>query len=90
MQPLWTGELPQRSLEEVLQTKAENSQWSKSLRKQLTALVDNRLAKRISQDEYELDRQQHNQDTAECKRRHVLLDDELNHRDKPWLAGARE
>lgn len=89
MQPLWTGDLPQRSLEEVLQSKAENSEWSKTLRKQLTALVDNRLAKRISQDEYELDRQQHNQDTAECKRRQILLDNELACRDKPWLVGAR-
>jgi hypothetical protein len=89
VQPLWTGELPQRSIEEVLQTRAANSQWSKELRKQLTVLVDSRLAKRISQDEYELDRQQHNLDTAECKRRQMLLDNELTHRDKPWLAAAR-
>ena len=88
VRPLWIEDLPQRSLGEVLHTKAENSQWSKRLRKRLAVLVENRLAKCISQEEYELVRQQHNEDTAECKRRRTQLDTELARRNKSWIAGV--
>lgn len=84
MQPLWTDDLPQRSLGEVLQSKAENSEWSKRLRKQIAELVENRLSKRISQEEYALDRSQYQEDTAECKRRHALLQNEISNRDRSW------
>ena len=40
------------SLEEVITTQAENRAWSKELRLKSNALVNSRLAKAISQDEY--------------------------------------
>lgn len=85
MRPPWNEDLPQRSLAEVLQTKAENSQWGQALRKGMSVLVENRLARCLSHEQYELVRQQYNQDTVECKRRRNQLDDELIRRNK-WPA----
>ena len=88
MQPLWTDELLQGSLGEVLQSKAENSEWSKRLRKEVSMLVESRLSKLISHEEYESDRVQYKEDAAECKRRHNLLENEIASRDKSWRADA--
>ena len=84
MQPLWSDNLAPRSLPEVLASKAENSDWSRSLRKQLAVLLDNRLADRISQEEYAADRARYKEDTAECKRRQTLLENEIVNRGRPF------
>jgi len=85
VKPLWPDDLPECSLQEVLQTKSENRAWNKTLRHRVTVLVDGRLAKRISQEEYAVDRQQGNEDAAECRRRGTILDNEISSRDRRWL-----
>jgi hypothetical protein len=85
VKPLWSDDLSGSSLEEILRSKTENREWNKTLRHRVTALVDSRLAKRISLEEYAVDRQQGNEDAAECKRRGTILDHEITSRDKRWL-----
>jgi hypothetical protein len=61
-------------------SEAENRAWNKTLRGQVTALVDSRLAKRISLEAYAMRRQHGNEDAAECKRRGTILVDEISSR----------
>jgi hypothetical protein len=70
------------SLEEVLRAGAENRAWSKTLRQRATALLNTRLAKAISFEEYTMFRDQANKDAAECKQRGKILDDEIRSRDE--------
>jgi hypothetical protein len=86
--PIWPDDLTRRSLTEVLQFKSENREWNKTLRHRVTVLVNSRLAKRISLEEYALDRQLGNEDAAECSRRQIILDTEITSRDKRWLTEA--
>jgi hypothetical protein len=67
----------ERSLDEVLRIEAENRAWNKRLRQENTALVDSRLAKHISQEEYTARRQSANEDAAECKRQRSILVNEI-------------
>jgi hypothetical protein len=67
----------ERSLEEVLRSEVENRAWNKKLRLENTALVDRRLAKKISQEEYTLLRQSASEDAAECKRQRTILVQEI-------------
>jgi hypothetical protein len=85
VKPLWSDDLPKRSLEEVLQSKTENREWHKTLRDRVTVLVNSRLAKQISLEEYAVDRQQGNENAAECRRRQIILDNEITSRDRSWL-----
>jgi hypothetical protein len=66
-------------------SKTENREWNKTLRHRVTVLVDSRLAKRISPEEYAVDRQEGNEDAAECRRRQIILDNEITSRDRRWL-----
>jgi hypothetical protein len=78
--PLWPNDLSGRSLDEVLRAKTENRAWHRTLRQRATALVNSRLAKAISLEEYAAGRQQANEDAAECKRREGILDHEIHSR----------
>jgi hypothetical protein len=80
VKPLWSDDLSGRSLEEVLLSEAENRAWNKALRGRVTALVDSRLTKRISLEAYAERRQHGNEDAAECKRRGIILVDEIGSR----------
>jgi hypothetical protein len=71
--PLWSGDFSGSSFEDVLRIEAENRAWHTRLRLEMTALVDSRLAKQISQEEYIVRRQCANEDAAECKRRGTIL-----------------
>ena len=66
-------------------SKTENREWNETLRHRVTVLVDSRLAKRISLEEYAVDHQQGNEDAAECRRRQIILDNEITSRDRRWL-----
>jgi hypothetical protein len=77
--------LSESSLEEILRADTENRAWSKTLRQKTTALLNSRLAKAISFEEYEVFRQQANEDAAECKRQGTILGDELLRRDRRYL-----
>jgi hypothetical protein len=71
--------------EEVLRAEMENRAWSKTLRQQATALLNSRLAKKISFEEYTVFRQQANKDAAECKQQGKILGDEIPSRDERYV-----
>jgi len=58
---------------ELLTTQTENRVWSKELRLKTAALINRRLAKDISRDEYMAFRQLTDESTAECRRRSNVL-----------------
>ena len=76
------------SLEEVLRAETENRAWSKTLRQRASALLNSRLAKAISFEEYAVFRQQANEDAAECKRQGRILIDEIRSRPNVYLIGV--
>src|SRR4029077_9881361 len=80
VKPLWSEDQSRRTLEEILRSEAENRAWNKTLRGQVTALVDSRLAKQITLEAYSTRRQRGNEDAAECKRRGTILVDEIGSR----------
>lgn len=77
---LWSDDLSKLSFEEVLTVETENRAWRKRLREGTTAVVNARLAKSISQEEYAASRERASHDSAECKRRGELLDQYLGKR----------
>lgn len=78
--PNWPDDLSSCTLEEIFTSEIDNRAWYKQLRLQNTALVNNRLAKNISQDEYALTRRQTTELAAECKRRGAILVREITRR----------
>jgi len=69
----WREDFSTASLQEVLESQAENQLWSKELRRKSNALVNSRLAKNISQPEYLLARSLAEKEASECRRRSVIL-----------------
>lgn len=78
--PNWPDDLSTCTLEEIFTSETDNRAWYKELRLQNTALVNNRLAKTISQDEYALTRRLTTEAAAECKRRGAILVREISRR----------
>lgn len=74
MMSLWREDLSTYTLDEVLQSQAENRVWSKELRRRTSSLVNNRLANEISQADYQVSRKLAVQDALECQRRAAILD----------------
>jgi hypothetical protein len=60
---------------------AENRAWNKRLREGTAALVNARLAKTITQEEYATSRQRGHEDSAECNRRQQMLFRDLDSRE---------
>jgi hypothetical protein len=83
--PQWVEDLSVASLEEVFRSQTENRAWHKELRLQTATLINNRLAKRISLDEYAANRKVGAEEAAECKRRAAILVKEINGRCVPSL-----
>jgi hypothetical protein len=69
----WREDFSGSSLQEVLESQAENRVWSKELRRKSTELVNSRLAKDISQDDYLSNRMLADKDAIECRRRADIL-----------------
>jgi hypothetical protein len=69
----WLEDFTTCTLEEVLGRRAQNRAWSKELRTKINTLVNNRLAKSISLDDYLAYRKLAHEDTEECRRRAELL-----------------
>jgi hypothetical protein len=67
-------------LEEILRIETENRAWNKRLRLDVTALVESRLAKHISQEEYAARRLYANEAAAECRRRATILVHQIRNR----------
>lgn len=66
---VWSEDLSMCSLEEILRTQSENRAWNKELRGRTNALLNSRVAKQISHEEYAANRQLGVADEVECKRR---------------------
>ena len=70
---LWCDDLSHFSVEQLLTSQSNNRAWSKELRAKTATLINRRLAKDISRDEYIADRKVADESTAECKRRAMIL-----------------
>ncbi len=85
MQP-WSDDFSECGLEEILQYQTANRAWSKELRRQTNELVNSRLAKSLSQDDYLAGRKRVHEDTAECRNRANILDAQIvRHSSLPTL-----
>jgi hypothetical protein len=78
--PFWPEKIQERSLDEMFRLQAENRAWSKQLRMETQALVNTRLAKTISLEEYASSRLLAAQNAAECRRRAEELSREIESR----------
>ncbi len=67
--PFWPDKIEERSLDEMFRLQASNRAWSKQLRQESQVLVNSRLAKVISMEEYSSGREEAAKQTAECRRR---------------------
>jgi hypothetical protein len=76
--PLWCEEdVATFSLDQVFQQVVENRMWSKELRRKNNSLVNSRLAKEITQDDYLTERKLAHAEAEECRRRATILDAQL-------------
>jgi hypothetical protein len=73
----WREDLSGSSLQELLDSQAENRVWSKELRRKSTALVNSRLSKDISQADYLSHRTEADKEAIECRRRADILHAQL-------------
>jgi DeoR/GlpR family transcriptional regulator of sugar metabolism len=78
--PEWSEDFSEPTLEEIVRSQNENKVWAKQFRFGANALVNSRLAKHISPEEYAAKRKLANEDAAECKRRATVLADETTFR----------
>jgi hypothetical protein len=81
----WLEDFSKCTLEEVLIWQTANRAWSKELRRRNSSLVNQRLAKDISQDDYLANRKIAHEDAAECRRRASILDTQIISRLDPAL-----
>jgi hypothetical protein len=80
--PFWPDDLSGLSDQAVLNYVAENRAWHKRLREGTAALVNTRLAKTITKEEYASRRNRTNQDMAECFRRASVLVRDISIRER--------
>jgi hypothetical protein len=80
--PFWPDDLSGLSDQAVLDYMAENRAWNKRLRAGTTALVNTRLAKTITNEEYASQRSRNSKDAAECWRRTSMLVRDLAMRER--------
>jgi hypothetical protein len=85
MTPKSSDTLSGSSLEQVLRAETENRAWSKTLRQQARELLNSRLGKAISFEEYTVFRLQASKDAAECKQQGRILGDEIRSRDERYV-----
>ena len=71
--PQWCEDFSALSLEMVLESQEQNRSWSKELRRKSLELVNRRLAKEISQADYQANREMTLEDLNECRRRASIL-----------------
>jgi len=73
----WPEDFSTCTLKEALGWQAENRAWNKELRLKTNSLVNSRLAKSISQDDYLATRKLVGEETAECRRRANIIDAQI-------------
>ena len=69
----WSEDVSQFTLEQVLALRMENRAWYKELRQQTDTLMDSKLAKQITHEDYAIQRKLGNEAAAECQRRGAIL-----------------
>ena len=69
----WSEDLSQHTLDEIVWLQVENRAWQRELRTKATTLVNSKLAKEISPEEYASKRDAAKTDASECKRRAGIL-----------------
>jgi hypothetical protein len=79
----WREDLTTYSLEEILESQAENRAWSKELRSKASFLVNSRLANQITLEDYRDRRKFVHKDAAECRRRASILESQIARRVPP-------
>jgi hypothetical protein len=76
----WTDDFSGYGMDDILRFQAANREWSKRLRAQTSTLVNQRLAKNVSQDEYLANRKLLHEDVAECRSRADILEAQVARR----------
>jgi hypothetical protein len=69
-------DLTQFTNEEILNLLKQNQARSTALRHRMRALLDSRLARKITKEEFDLERSVINEDVLACRQRGMTLDDE--------------
>jgi hypothetical protein len=75
--PEWAENLSGWSLNELQAMRTENRARAKELRLKSASLINKRLAKEISLEDYMSGRQSGTEAAAECKRRAIALENEI-------------
>jgi SOS response regulatory protein OraA/RecX len=70
------ADLTQFSAEEIINLQKENHARSTALRHRMRALLDSRLARKITKEEFDLERAVINEDVLACRQRGMALEDE--------------
>jgi hypothetical protein len=78
--PYWPENIEEGSLDEMFRLQAGNRAWSKQLRQESQVLVNKRLAKVISMEEYSSSRDMAAEQSAECRRRAEWLSRQIESR----------
>lgn len=78
--PVWSEDLSQFTVEEVIRSRDENRAWYKELRLKVNALIATKLAKQISPEAYADDHKILKEDLAECERRARIISSEARSR----------
>jgi hypothetical protein len=75
---LWCEGVAESGLDQLLNLQVENRAWGKDLRRQIQVIVNSRLAKQISRDEYLANRSQNLEQATECRRRSDILNMQIS------------
>lgn len=75
--PDWPEDLSSWSLDELQRHRTECRAAAAQLRHELASLINSRLAKQISMEDYVAHRKQSADSASECKRRSVALENEI-------------
>ena len=73
MMPISTGEPFTLNEADTVTLRTENREWSNEIRRRMAELVNSRMARKISHEEYLLSRQAAKEERAECDRREASL-----------------
>jgi len=73
LMPINTDDLATLSQADLVRLRIENRAWSNELRRRMAALVNSRMAKKISHEEYSTSRKTAKDEMAECNRKMAML-----------------
>jgi len=77
MSPQWCEDLSSSTLEEIIQLESDNRAWRKELKIKVDSLIDDKLAKRIGAEQYAAGRRATGEESAECSRRWLILNEKI-------------